>query len=115
MTTRQQAALAAGVVAFGAALLHARRSSRRLDFAGTSVVITGGSRGLGLLVARALAAEGARLTIAARDAAELERAREDLAAYGAHATTVVCDVALPAEAEQLVREVVARTGRLDVL
>ena len=40
------------------------------------VLITGGSRGLGLLMARQLAADGARLTICARDQAELERARE---------------------------------------
>ncbi len=45
-----------------------------------SALITGGSRGLGLLIARELAAEGARLALLARDAAELDLARRELAA-----------------------------------
>jgi hypothetical protein len=46
------------------------------------VLITGGSRGLGLVIARRLAAEGARLAICARDEAELERAHDELPAPG---------------------------------
>ena len=44
-----------------------------MDFHGCSAVVTGGSRGLGLLVARELGRQGARVTVAARDEAELER------------------------------------------
>jgi NAD(P)-dependent dehydrogenase (short-subunit alcohol dehydrogenase family) len=66
-------------------------------------------------VARQLADEGARLTIAARDLNELEAARAELEACGAEVTTVVCDVTVPAEASQLVEQVAARTGRVDVL
>jgi NAD(P)-dependent dehydrogenase (short-subunit alcohol dehydrogenase family) len=91
------------------------RSSRRIDFHGRSVVITGGSRGLGLLIARQLAAEGARLTLAARDQAELDRAREELAAQGADVTAVVCDVGIREDAERLIQDAISRTGTIDVL
>jgi NAD(P)-dependent dehydrogenase (short-subunit alcohol dehydrogenase family) len=116
MNKTQQTALAASAVTVGAALIARRlRGSRRIDFTGRSVLITGGSRGLGLLIAREFGREGARVTIAARDETELERAREDLQSRGIDATVVVCDVGNREDAEQLVRDVVARTGRLDVL
>ena len=86
-----------------------------MDFRGCSAVITGGSRGLGLLVARELGRQGARITVAARDEAELERARQDLEDRGIDVTTVVCDIANQDEAQRLVDGVVARTGRIDVL
>jgi hypothetical protein len=79
MNRTQQTALAAGAFAIGSALLaRGLRAARAMGFGGRSVVITGGSRGLGLAVSRQLAAEGARLTLAARDANELERARREL-------------------------------------
>ena len=56
--------------ALGVGALIAAQAWRRrhpYDFQGKSVVITGGSRGLGLVMARALADEGARLTLIARD------------------------------------------------
>jgi NAD(P)-dependent dehydrogenase (short-subunit alcohol dehydrogenase family) len=116
MTKGQQTAVAAGALALGSALIaRGLRSTRRIDFHGRSVVITGGSRGLGLLVARRFAAEGARLTLAARDRGELERAQEELTATGAEVEIVVCDVGVRAEAERLVREVVERNGGIDVL
>jgi NAD(P)-dependent dehydrogenase (short-subunit alcohol dehydrogenase family) len=116
MTRNQQTALAAGALALGTTLLATGlRQSRRIDFRGRSILITGGSRGLGLVVARELAAEGARLTLAARDQAELERAREELEALGADVAVVVCDVGVRSEAEALVHSVVQRTGTIDVL
>jgi NAD(P)-dependent dehydrogenase (short-subunit alcohol dehydrogenase family) len=91
------------------------RASRAIDFRGCSAVITGGSRGLGLLIARELGRQGARITVAARDEDELERARQDLEERGLDVTTVVCDVANEDEARTLIEGVVARTGRIDVL
>src|SRR5438105_11734706 len=115
MTTRQQTAIAAGALTVGAVLLaRGRRAARRVDFRGKSVVITG-ARGLALEMARQLGREGARLTIAARDQSELDRARQDLAGRGVDATTVVCDIGNREAAQTLVREVIARTGRIDVL
>jgi len=116
MTKTQEAAFAAGALTIGAALLaRGLRASRAMDFHGCSAVITGGSRGLGLLVARELGRQGARITIAARDEAELERARQDLEDRRIDVTTVVCDVTSPDDAQRLIDGVVARTGRIDVL
>jgi NAD(P)-dependent dehydrogenase (short-subunit alcohol dehydrogenase family) len=116
MTRTQRTALAAGAFVVGTTLLsRGLRGRRRIDFDGRVVVITGGSRGLGLLLARQLADEGALVTIAARDEAELERAREDLVSRGARAHVVVCDVGLREQAERLVTDTLARHGRIDVL
>jgi NAD(P)-dependent dehydrogenase (short-subunit alcohol dehydrogenase family) len=116
MNRTQQTIVAAGALTAGAALLtRALRASRRIDFHGKCVLITGGSRGLGLLVARELGSQGARITLAARDRTELERARDDLAARGVDAHIVRCDVAVRDEASGLIDEAIARMGRLDVL
>jgi len=116
MTKTQQAALAAGAMTVGAALLtRALRSARTFDFNGKVVLITGGSRGLGLVLARELGREGARVFIAARDENELARARQDLEERGIQAETLRCDVAVREEAGQLVEQVVSTAGRLDVL
>ena len=78
--TRNQKFLIGAVSGAAASLLVARgiRNRHGIDFAGRVVVITGGSRGLGLVLARQLAAEGARLCLLARDPEELERARRQL-------------------------------------
>jgi len=104
--------VAAGVAAVGAALLsRGFRYSRRIDFDGRTVVITGGSRGLGLVLARELGQQGARLVIAARDDEELDRARRHLQSEGVDAITVACDVGERADAERLIAEAIERTGR----
>lgn len=118
MTRNQQTATLAGALALGGLLaLRGLRARRRISFAGLSVVVTGGSRGLGLLLARQLAAEGARLTICARDRDELERARIDIEARdpAAEVAIEVCDVGQAGQADQLIRSVIARTGAVDVL
>src|ERR1041384_3581748 len=82
ITDQQKRALAIGA-ALGAGAVLAAQMWRRRDpytFAGKSVLITGGSRGLGLVLARELAEEGARLTLVARDEAELQRAFDDIQA-----------------------------------
>lgn len=95
----------------GAAVARALRYS----FAGRVVLITGGSRGLGLVLARRFASEGARVAICARDAEGLSRAAADLRRRGAEAMAVECDVRRGSEVEWLVRSVIDRWGRLDVL
>jgi NAD(P)-dependent dehydrogenase (short-subunit alcohol dehydrogenase family) len=100
-----------------AAALTASRLRRRtsIDLAGQVALITGGSRGLGYLLARELGREGCRIAICARDAVELERAREALAAERIEALTVVCDVGDPAQVERMVATVAARLGPVDLL
>ncbi len=81
-----------------------------LGLDGRTYLITGGSRGLGLAGARALAAEGARVVLCARDSATLSDA---VAGIGANAVGIPADLADPASAERLVAGTVARFGRLD--
>lgn len=100
---------AAGV----AALASGVRGRKRLD--GQVVLITGGSRGLGLELARAFAERGCRVAICARDDRELARARRDLAARGADVLAMRCDVSDPGSAEGLVHAVEERFGAVDVL
>lgn len=88
---------------------------RRLDLRGRIVLITGGSRGLGLRLAHAFGRAGARLALAARSGPALEEARQELAAAGVEAVAIACDVSNPAQVEALVREAQARLGPIDVL
>ena len=98
-----------------AALAVFKRARPRFDFKDKTVLITGGSRGLGLVLARAFAEEGARLAICARDAEELKRAEADLNERGAQVFTTVCDVRNQSEAERAVRAVCNHYGQIDAL
>jgi short chain dehydrogenase len=89
------------LVVAGAAVLARSvfRTRNAYSFEGKSVLITGGSRGLGLVLARQFAREGARVTICARDEQELARAREDLLKLSAEVFTVQCDVVISIQAK----------------
>jgi len=78
-------------------------------------LITGGSRGLGLLIARELGRLGARVVLAARDEHELARAKSDLENRGVAVATVVTDLSTPAQAERAVDACIDAFGRIDVL
>jgi NAD(P)-dependent dehydrogenase (short-subunit alcohol dehydrogenase family) len=87
------------------------------NFKGQSVVITGGSRGLGLAIAQVLAAEGARLTLLARDAQELEHARHKIINEfpNAEVLIITCDV-IDTERIHLALKLAAETyGGIDML
>jgi short-subunit dehydrogenase len=79
------------------------------------VLVTGGSRGLGLVLARQLAAQGARVAICGRDPEALERARSALEAIGAEVFALPVDLADRAAAFGLVDQVTSRFGPIDVL
>lgn len=97
-------------------LLFARAQAiRHYDFRVKIALITGGSRGLGLVLARHLAAEGARVVICARDEEELERARQDLHARGADVYAIACDLRIRQEVDRMVGRVLQRHGQIDVL
>ena len=114
--TRQHSAFAISGVLIGAALVARQlRQLRALDLNGRVVLITGGSRGLGLLMAREIGRQRAHVVIAARDEAELLRAQRDLQADEIAASTYVADVASASQAHDMIKDVVARHGRLDVL
>jgi NAD(P)-dependent dehydrogenase (short-subunit alcohol dehydrogenase family) len=92
-----------------------RRKLTKFSFQDRSVVITGGSRGLGLVIARHLALQGARLAILARDSNELSRAESQLRANGAVVLPVDCDVRNQQEVNKAISTIVARFGGVDVL
>ncbi len=85
------------------------------SFAGRTVVITGGARGLGLLMARRLARERARLALLARDPEKLKAAEAELTAAGATVMTVRCDVRNRDQVEHAIKRVVDQFGTVDVL
>lgn len=86
-----------------------------LGLAGKTALVTGGSHGIGLAVARALADEGCRVAICARHADRLEAAAADLRARGAEALAVAADVLVPADVERVMDRVVTAWGTLHVL
>lgn len=111
--TQRALALGLGIAGtLGARALSRRRSA---DLSGGVAVITGGSRGLGLVLARVLAAEGMRLVLCSRYAAELERARRDLEARGATVHVETCDVTDQAQVRALAEAARTRFGRVDAL
>jgi len=114
---RSRAARVLGLAVAGVLAHRAWRAVARPRSAltGEVALITGGSRGLGLLIARELAREGCSIAICARDEQELARARDDLAARGAHVAAFRCDVTEREQVEALVRQVTDRFGRIDIL
>jgi NAD(P)-dependent dehydrogenase (short-subunit alcohol dehydrogenase family) len=88
----------------------------RVEFSGRTVVVTGGSRGLGLELARGFVAEGARVVICAREEVELARAEDELRKIPrAEVMSVVCDVTERVQVEAMFERVHARFGAVDVL
>ena len=88
---------------------------RKADLRGEVAVIVGGSRGLGLMIARELAAAGCRLVIGARDVDQLRVAQRDLEARGAEVLIWPCDVGNRRDIDLLVAEAGERFGRIDIL
>src|SRR4051794_24162301 len=106
--------IAAGVGAAVAAQV-LLRSDDDDSMRGQVVLITGGSRGLGLSLAREFARRGCRIAICARDASELANAKQDLERRGAEVLTVECDVGEQAQVERMTARVLQHYGRVDVL
>lgn len=91
-----------------------RTNRHRFTYTGRVVIITGGSRGLGLLIARQLRKEGARVVLLARNREELLRAKETLGG-GDGVLTIPCDVGARTRVQQAVEMVMQRFGRIDML
>jgi NAD(P)-dependent dehydrogenase (short-subunit alcohol dehydrogenase family) len=84
-------------------------------FAGRTVIVTGGGRGIGQATALAFAAEGADVLVLGRTVADLEDTIAQITADGGQAWLLPCDVTDEAQVDEAVARAVARWGHIDVL
>jgi NAD(P)-dependent dehydrogenase (short-subunit alcohol dehydrogenase family) len=87
----------------------------RFSFRNKVALITGGSRGLGLAIARQICEQGGRVAILARDADELARAKAELAARGGDVLPVPCDLIDRTQIQSAVQQTLERFGQIDIL
>jgi NAD(P)-dependent dehydrogenase (short-subunit alcohol dehydrogenase family) len=104
----------------GALLLGAWATARAIRTARYTLrdkvaMITGGSRGLGLVLARHICSQGGNVALIARDPDELARAKADLAPRGGAVLTIQCDLLDASQIRAAVRQVIDRFGKIDVL
>src|SRR5579885_377386 len=104
------AAAGTGLLFVGKRLLE-----RRLNIDGKVVLISGGSRGLGLAMAEEFGRRGAKLVLLARDAQELMDAQKILADEGIEAITIPCDITDERQVHEMVEQALRRVGQIDVL
>ena len=102
-----------GIAAAAAFLL--RRKRNIYDLNGKTILITGGSRGLGLAMAREFSRQGSRIAICARDADELQRALDDEALAQTGAIGVTCDITDRKSVRKMIDAVRSQLGPIDVL
>lgn len=115
MSGRWRAAAGTAALAAGAVWV-VHRTWPGEELRGEVALVTGGSRGLGFLLARRLLRDGCDVAICARDAAQLERARDRLAREtGGVVAAFPCDVADADAVTAMVAAVLDRFGRLDIV
>src|SRR5437870_2046782 len=107
--------LLAGALLFVAWAIARVIRTHRFSLRDKVVLITGGSRGLGLVLARQICADGGKVALIARDADELSRANADLVRRGGEVLTVQCDLLDAAQIPSAVRQVIDRLGKIDIL
>jgi short-subunit dehydrogenase len=78
-------------------------------------IITGGSRGLGLQIAREICARGGKVALLARDTNELARAKAELDRFDTEVLTIPCDLFETAQIQSAVQDALQRFGRIDIL
>ncbi len=89
--------------------------TQRFSLKNKVALITGGSRGLGLVLARQICAEGGKVALLARDNEELIRAKTDLAGRGGRVITIQCDLLDSGQIQSAIRQTIDRFGKIDIL
>ena len=110
-----KAALTAATVIVAKKLFSPRFKRPPIEFSGKVILITGGSRGLGLALAQDLGKQGGRIALCARDQDELAEACKRLEADAIEAVPFTCDVTNQSEITSLLDRVIERFGRIDIL
>ena len=108
--------LLASVAIVGASIATFRYFKRkaRFAFSAKTAVVTGGSRGLGLLISRELIRRGARVAILARNSDELHRAETALRRQGGHVLALQCDVTDPQQVANAIQRVRKELGEIHI-
>lgn len=78
-------------------------------------IITGSKQGIGLGIAKAFAKEGCKVVINSRDSEGCGKAVEEIRSLGAEAISVVCDVSIKEEVDNMINKTVENFGKLDIL
>jgi NAD(P)-dependent dehydrogenase (short-subunit alcohol dehydrogenase family) len=107
--------LGAGALLVGGWLTARVIRTARYDLGDKVALISGGSRGLGLVLARHICDEGGKVALLARDPEELARAKDDLTARGGKVLTVECDLLDRDQIHAAVRKVIDHFDRIDIL
>ncbi len=107
--------LSAAAVGIGKTMMLFRQKSEEPKLVGQVALITGGSRGLGLLLSHEFARQGAKLVICARDEQELAQASQQLEERGAEVLTIPCDITNRVQAQNMVQQATEKFGRIDIL
>ena len=89
--------------------------TQRFPLSKKVALITGGSRGLGLVLARQICAEGGKVALLARDNDELIRAKTDLTGRGGRVLTLQCDLLDSGQIQSAIRQTIDRFGKIDIL
>ena len=93
----------------------AQATTTRTDLAGKIALVTGASQGIGRACALALAAEGATLALAARNAEKLRSVAEEIVAAGGHAEVFGLDLSDEVSIKETAKAVIAKCGSIDIL
>ena len=87
----------------------------RFSYRDRIALISGGSRGLGLEIARQICASGGKVSLVARDAEELASAKTDLDRFHTEVLTLQCDLLESAQIQSAVQQTLQRFGKIDIL
>jgi NAD(P)-dependent dehydrogenase (short-subunit alcohol dehydrogenase family) len=107
--------LSAGTLLLGAWVSNRVIRTARYSLHDRVALITGGSRGLGLVLARHICGQGGSVALIARNPEELGRAKADLTQRGGAVLTIQCDLLDAGQIETAVRQVIDRFGKIDIL